>query len=280
MRTVELSNHPGAMRAKEHRRRDARQAQTGREYERAVAGHERELEELRRRRDRARAERRWWRWWRLGSALRRTRRRAPRPPGKPPEDPDRERILLAGIEGEELVARELGEALGDDWTLLRGYRNRRGEIDHLLLGPKAIVAIEVKHRNAKVFCDGDDWWFEKYDKYGNLVETGALADRRGRSPSRQLNEPADELVKFLATRRCDVTVTRLVLFTHARSVANQEDLAHQTVNGVGTSGREVVAWLAGLEASLSPKLLAKVERLAIQDHRHHNRGAVSRAGRR
>jgi len=45
---------------------------------------------------------------------------------------------MAGIAGEQLVATELGRVLDDDWTLLRGYRNRRGEIDQLLLGPRGL----------------------------------------------------------------------------------------------------------------------------------------------
>ena len=55
---------------------------------------------------------------------------------------------MAGIEGEQLVASGLGRVLDDEWTLIRGYRNRRGEIDHLLLGPRGLIAIEGKHRNA------------------------------------------------------------------------------------------------------------------------------------
>ena len=35
---------------------------------------------------------------------------------------DREKILEAGIEGEDKVAAGLGGVLGDDWTLFRGYR--------------------------------------------------------------------------------------------------------------------------------------------------------------
>ena len=69
-----------------------------------------------------------------------------------------EEILTAGVAGEQQVAAQLGRVLGDEWTLLRGYSNRRGEIDHLLLGPRGLLAIESKHRNATVHCDGDTWW--------------------------------------------------------------------------------------------------------------------------
>ena len=108
---------------------------------------------------------------------------------------------MAGIAGEQLVATELGRALDDDWTLLRGYRNRRGEIDQLLLGPRGLFAIEVKNLNATVHVDGDRWRADKYDNYGNLVEQRPVADRMGRSPSVQLNEPADDLERFLARAR-------------------------------------------------------------------------------
>ena len=57
----------------------------------------------------------------------------------------------------DLVATELGRALDDGWTLLRGYRNRRGEIDQLLLGSRGLFAIEVKNLNATVHVDGDRW---------------------------------------------------------------------------------------------------------------------------
>ena len=119
------------------------------------------------------------------------------PPGLQPRgdgsggNPDRGRARRA------TVANELGRALGDDWVLLRGYKNSSGEIDHLLLGPGGLFAMEVKHRNATVYVDGDEWRFEKYDRFGNLVEEGRITDRGGRSPSRQVNDSADTLQRFL-----------------------------------------------------------------------------------
>jgi len=42
----------------------------------------------------------------------------------------------------------------------RAARPRRGEIDHLLLGPLGLFAIEVKSINATVHIDGDRWQAE------------------------------------------------------------------------------------------------------------------------
>ena len=82
------------------------------------------------------------------------------------------------------MATELGRALDDDWTLLRGYRNRRGEIDQLLLGPRGLFAIEVKNLNATVTVDGDRWRADKYRalaaavglRMRKMVPTGHLSD--------------------------------------------------------------------------------------------------------
>ena len=65
--------------------------------------------------------------------------------------------------------------------------------------------------------DGDRWRADKYDRYGNLVEQRVIADRMGRSPSVQLNEPADDLERFLAGRGQPAEVQRVVILTHPRS---------------------------------------------------------------
>src|ERR1051326_7570745 len=115
-------------------------------------------------------------------------------------------ILMAGAEGERLVAAGLGRALDDHWALIRGYRNRRGEIDHLLLGPRGLLAIEGKHRAAPVHCAGAHWWYTKSAACGNGVDRGELADRRGRSPSQRVNEPASQLEDFLRARGHPVAI--------------------------------------------------------------------------
>jgi hypothetical protein len=268
MRTIELSNHPRAQLRKVHEeRRDAAERARS-DYERALARHNRQVAKLRKHRDQARGHRRWLTWLRRALALRRLRRAAPRPPPRTEPSSAEEEILAAGIEGEQGVATELGHALGDDWTLLRGYRNRRGEIDHLLLGPRGLLAIESKHRNATVHCDGDDWWFDKYDRYGHHVEHGTIADHGGRSPSQQLNAPAGELEAFLASRGHRVPIQRVVLLTHPRSRLGT--CRNPTVR-VATSTGQVLALLNGSPPALGPAELRQIEDLIVRDHRFHSR---------
>jgi hypothetical protein len=174
---------------------------------------------------------------------------------------------MAGIKGEDTVAAYLGGVLDDGWTLLRGYRNKRGEIDGLLLGRKGVVAIEVKHLNGTVYCDGDDWWSDKYDKYGNLVEREKrIADRGGRSPSVQLNEPASELERFLNSRGSPVSIQRVVLLTHPQSKVGP--CRNQTVH-IGISASTVTGLLRSLPPQLEAGQLAELERLIVLDYRSH-----------
>ncbi len=158
MRVVQLSSHPGDMLGDAARRRQAAEQHVLSVYEDELVRHRARVQSTQVKRDRARAGRHWWAWLRLSAATGREKRRVPRPPvpaaghapyGRPGRT-DRE-------------ATELGRRLDDTWTLLRGYRNRCGEINHLLLGPRGLFAIEL-----------------------------------GRSPSFQLDEAAGELERFLA----------------------------------------------------------------------------------
>jgi hypothetical protein len=278
MLIVELSNHPADMLDDASRRREAA-------GKRALSRHEDELIQYRARvqtvrvqRDRARAERRWGVWLRLVFAVWTEKRRVPRRPVLMAGPTDAEEILRAGIAGEERVAVELGRALDDDWTLLRGYRNRRGEIDHLLLGPQGLFAIEVKNLNATVHIDGDRWQADKYDNYGNLVEQRPIADRKGRSPSMQLNEPADALERFLHERGQPVTVRRVVILAHRKSRLGPS--RHPTVP-VGTSTGYLLSLVGDSADQLDARQRAGVQRLIRHDHDFHAKGrAAGSHGRR
>jgi hypothetical protein len=108
--------------------------------------------------------------------------------------------------------------LSDDWTLFRGYKNAGGEIDHLLIGPGGVWAIEVKSSPYHIHVNGDKWTYDKYDKYDNYVgESGKLTDRGGRSWGQQVTVPAAKLEDFLATQGLDVSVNGAVVVLHERA---------------------------------------------------------------
>lgn len=270
MRVVLLSDHPGEM-LKQATLRGSKQHQRAMtQYESALKKHRVDVRKAEAARDQARAARRWLAWLRGVFAVRRIRRLAPAKP-KPVSAPtDEQSKLAAGVEGEQFVADDLGRTLGDDWVLLRGYRNKRGEIDHLLLGPNGLVGIEVKNINGTVHCDGDNWRVDKYDRYGNLVEQYSLGDAgaRHRSPSVQLNEPADALEEFLRSRGEDVGVLRAVLLAHPKSKIGT--CRHSTVS-VFTRTSEVTKLLTKVKQPFNASTRARLEELIVSDHRYHAR---------
>jgi hypothetical protein len=272
MRVVELSDHPAEMLDQVARQRQAAQRRAQDQYEDALVQYQARVQTMRVRRDRARAGHSWLEWLRLAFGVLLAKRRLPRRPALPAATAtqiDTEERLRAGIEGEQRVAAELGRVLSDEWTLLHGYLNRRGEIDHLLLGPSGLFAIEVKTVNATVHIDGDRWRADKYDRYGNLVEQRLIEDRKGRSPSRQLTEPAAELESFLHRRGQPVQVQRVVLLLHERSKLGV--VRNPTVQA-GTS----VGYLLSLARASADRLddgqRADIHRLILRDHAFHTTG--------
>jgi hypothetical protein len=276
VRTVELSNHPADALRVARQRRAAGGQQSLAEYGEALARHELLLKRATNARDRARAHRQWIAWLRGALAVRKLRRLAPVAPAarfpRPPSDTEEK--LAAGVAGEQQVVTEFCRILGDDWVLLRGYCNRRGEVDHLLLGPPGLVAIESKHLNATVHCDGDSWRFEKFDRFGNLVSRGSLTDRAGRSPSVQLNEPADLLEQFLRTRGGTVSILRVVLLTHPNSRCGV--CKHENVH-VATSALALAGQLNDMPPVLGAAQRARIEELIARDHRYHEERRPPRA---
>ncbi len=273
MQLVELSNHPGDMLAHAELRRQAAAARARARYEDELIRHQARVQAIRVKRDLARKHHRWREWLQLLLAVWTAKRRAPaRPTAKTATRndtaTDTEERIRAGIAGEQLVAAELGRALNDDWTLLRGYRNRRGEIDDLLVGPNGLFAVEVKNINATVHIDGDRWRADKYDNYGNLVEQRPIADRKGRSPSEQLNEPAAELERFLHERGEPVSVQRVVILAHGRSRLGPA--RHPTVR-VGTSTSYLLSLVRDSPDELDQHQRAKIQRLIRRDHDFHQR---------
>lgn len=222
MLTEVLSDHPG---------RQLRQTEGAIDrHHRDVAEHSAAVADLRARHAASR------RWWQLGKRLTQyfeVRELEAEAPVIDPALLHRRAQQEAGVLAEDTVTHALRE-LPDAWLLFRGYTNRRGEIDHLLVGPGGVWAIEVKGRNVCVHVQGDYWSYEKYDRYGNLVGQGALTDRRGRSWGRQVSEPASALQTFLATRGVYTTVHTAVTVINDRASLGICDNCPIDVVSIGT----------------------------------------------
>jgi len=281
MRQITLSDHAGSQASKAaSARADRFETKKLRhsvlmEKRQAKAGALRESSRL------AFAERRWFAG--VFSLLSRfTHALTPGPSTPKLEAPDRdETVWNAGSEGERRVAETFGAALSDEWVLISGYRNPGGEVDQLLVGPSGLLAVEIKFINGRVFCDKESWWRDKYDKYGNLVERSVpIADRRGRSPSAQVNAAADRLQSFLNKRSSLRRVHRAVILSHDASELG--DLRDPTVDLVTTIGQLSKLTLSSvLETDCSDLDVGRVVGLIERDHAFHARprGGKKRQGK-
>jgi Nuclease-related domain len=272
---LELSNHPRALLAKAAAPRLAAEAEAKEKWQRAKAGREQRIEQLRDERAQARTTLRPDRW--LLAVLKHAAvLLSGAPPAPRPLMPsDDEHAKAAGVQGEDGVLLALCERLGEDWQALSGYRNRAGEIDLVLLGPRGVFALEVKNNNATVVCDGDSWFYEQYDKYGNPVKEGTISDKQGRSPSQQLNEPADQLASVLAPSCPGLWIKRIVVLCHPRGWVDVDRSSNFTV-AVANDIDFVIKLIAESEARFSPEKLAELREAIVADHRRHNRRPVGR----
>ena len=272
MRFVALSDHAGDMLTDARRRRASAQGRAEQRYRRELAAYKERVGQARERQARARKRggplSRLW----LGLAAL-WRRRGEAPPPLPPASlplSDSEAAIAGGVKGEQEVAVALDAALDDGWVLVKGYRNRRGEIDYLVLGPGGLFAIEVKYVNGTFRITRDRWRYVKYDNYGNPVEQREVADRGGRPPNVQLTEPLLLLEQFLASRGQPVRMRPVVLLNHPK--ARIDRCAADVGVLVLTSTAQLLRLVLGGEAEISGSQLAEIERLVERDHRFHAAG--------
>jgi hypothetical protein len=266
MRFIPLSDHAGEMLRQARRSRAGAGKRDEERYRQNLAAYDQSVAEARERRDRATAR------WRLLSALHwglALRRRQRSGPPAPPADrgPSRnEAALEAGAEGERAVHAALDDALDDSWALFKGYRNRAGEIDYLLIGPTGLFAIEVKYVNGAFRITPGQWLYRRSDGYGNEVgDVTLLADRGGRPPQVQLAEPLEQLERFLAKRGQPVPWRSVVLLNHPRTkiISCADGLGAEVL----TSGRQLLDLVLDSGGDVGSGQVAEIGRLIERDHR-------------
>lgn len=257
MRTEILSEFPDTMLAEaERKRRHGAGEQLAR------------VESLREERRRARSEGRWLAWLRLAFAASGAKREATRQHLASALPTGREEAMRAGRNAERRVAVELAEALDDEWLLLRGYCNARGEIDALLLGPRGLFAIEEKYRSVRVYICGSEWTAQQIDKRGRPYGTRfPIRDGKGRSPSEQVKDPAAALSRWLSTNKRGAPITPVVLLSHPN--ARIGFMERPTVR-VERSVRQLLTLIERSRYTLDPGRRADIERLIRRDHEFHN----------
>jgi hypothetical protein len=242
-------------------------ADAERERRRGATEQAARVESLRAERGQARSEGRWLAWLRLAFAVSGAKREARRQHLFSALPTVREQQIRAGRNAERRVAGQLAEALDDEWVLLRGYCNARGEIDALLLGPRGLFAIEEKFRSVRVFIRGDEWTAQQIGKRGQSYGPRfPIRDGKGRSPSQQVKEPAAALSRWLSTNKRGTPITPVVLLSHPG--ARIGTLEHPTVR-VERSASRLLALIDRSQYTLDAGRRADIERLIRRDHESH-----------
>lgn len=120
-------------------------------------------------------------------------------------------IKRAGAAGEAVLP-QLLRSLPDSYTLLNGVPvpGSRADIDHVLVGPNGIWAIEAKNHVGMVQCVGEAWGYSRLGR-GGIPVAGHIG-----SPSEQAQRHAAALERFLHRRNVVEQVQPVVVFTHPR----------------------------------------------------------------
>jgi Nuclease-related domain len=181
---------------------------------------------------------------------------------------NQERALVAGMGGESFVLQRLACSLSDEWTVCKGYKNKKGETDLVAVGPEGILAIEIKFLKGIIHCCGDYWWRQIFDNYGNQVREEEIKDNGGRSPSRQVNEVADALQQFLVKRGIAQPVARIVVLCHPKGqYGNFQDITVSEICRVEHLDLSRVCRVAS--GRLSEAEVERVVNLVQKDYEFH-----------
>jgi len=176
-----------------------------------------------------------------------------------------EQVWQAGGDGEKNVQSFLQVNLDDSWVLLSGYRTRKGEIDQVLIGPPGVFAFEVKHLNGIVSCHHDYWTRSKRDRNGYIVERDkVIEDKKGRSPSQQINDAADALQGMLDRKFGKGRVKRAVILSHPSARLGKIDAL--TVDFLGCLSDSTLIGFLGHDKRVTPEGVEEIVGAIRDDH--------------
>lgn len=178
--------------------------------------------------------------------------------------------VAAGKQGEDELAAGLGP-LSDEWLLFRGYRNRRGEIDGLLVGPGGVWAVEVKRMAIHLAVDGTSWTYRRLDR-----STGLATDGGGRTWAREVGDPADALAGWLASQSAEAPVRTAVLILHPRATIDRS--VNPGVDLLATDTSALLRLAVAAPRILDAARRATVEDLIRRDHAHDQQRRQNRQG--
>jgi hypothetical protein len=173
--------------------------------------------------------------------------------------------LATGLEGEEAIPERYRSSLSDDWIIYHGFRNPT-EVDHVMVGPLGIWAIEVKNQKVRLEVDGQDWIKQNLSNAGFGYEEAPATDRGGRPWGRQASDPASALGRRLAAKGHPIRIrTAVVLVNEGAQIGSIRDPG---VDLVTADLGDVDKAIGTLTTDLTAADIAAIDEIIIEQHRH------------
>lgn len=178
--------------------------------------------------------------------------------------------------GAQRVAARLGAILDDNWTLICGHCNSNGRLEHVLVGPRGVLALACTSLNGRMHCDGERWRRDKYDLYNNLVERDALVPIE---PTGSLYPAAARLQQVLAAQTSIRHVTTALVFTH--HAATLGNIRHAVLNMVTLlSDLKSATLLQAMSGQPDHKTIDGVVEVIRREHARFLRNGGQKQGKR
>jgi hypothetical protein len=124
--------------------------------------------------------------------------------------------LRAGLAGQKLLPQILA-GLDDSYYLINNLKlpGRADDVDHLVIGPNGIFALETKHHRGRIFWRNGQWRQAKISRRGLPQPESEIRD-----PAQQLKRNIDYLrtcinrTDHVLSRRTHLWIEGIVVFTH------------------------------------------------------------------
>jgi hypothetical protein len=124
--------------------------------------------------------------------------------------------LSSGLRGQRRMTKLLG-LLDDDYYLINNLKlpDRADDVDHLVVGPNGVFALETKNHRGRIFWREGQWYQSKVSRSGHLQPETPIRD-----PSQQLKRNVDYLRSCInhtdreLSRRTRLWIEGAAVFTH------------------------------------------------------------------
>jgi hypothetical protein len=174
--------------------------------------------------------------------------------------------------GAQRVAARLKAILDDNWTLICGHCSSAGRIEHILVGPRGVMALACTALHGRIHCDGARWRRDKFDLYNNLVERDAPV---AGDPAGTLYAASTRLQQVLAGQTSIRQVALGLVFTH--HAATLGEIRHRQLNLVTLlSDLKSATLLQALSAHPDHRTIDGVVDVIRHEHARFLRGSPPR----